>query len=171
MRFSIEKIESSQRESKGCPKKLSSETVCDSSRVFRFSEEHFTRVLKDDYEIVLFEGGQAFLVARLNYYEIAEMHGDVFFNDSFWLHLLNRINTIVSGFDTVGNKIDYYEVVLNEFIALTIPVFERIQKEFNETEEGKVFSKHRETLEKFWENISDEHKESLLKQLYQTLEE
>lgn len=159
MYFYIQELEM-KRETKGSSKEIILGTKnIDGMLVntYSFSEERFKRTVRKTYRITLHESyrengkirKKQYVVATLNYYEIAESCEDDNYNfeDSLYYRLFNKLDLIIETFNIQDDKKDeLLEELYDSFSMKIAPLFNKIRKEFIETEEGKVFIKNKKLI-------------------------
>lgn len=162
MYFYIQELKT-KREVKGAPKEIITGTKnVDGVLVntYEFGKERFTRPIKKAYRITLHESyrengkvkQRQYVIATVNYYDIAESYEDDLFDleGTFFNQLLGKIDSIISKFDILDDEKEYFaEDIYDSFIKKVDPLFNKIQKEFIKTKEGKVFLAHKRLLQKY----------------------
>lgn len=156
MYFYIQEIEM-KRKTKGSSKEILLGTKnIDGILVntYAFSEECFERPIKKSYQITLHESyrengkikKRQYVVAHLNYYDIAESCEDEHyaFEDTLYCRLFDKLDLIIKTFDIQEDKKDdFIDNLYDSFATKIDPLFSEIRKEFMETEEGKIFLKYK----------------------------
>lgn len=130
---------------------------------YKFSDERFVRDVKKAYRITMHESyrengkvkKRQWVVATLNYYEIAEsIEDDLFdFDNGVYYKLLDKIYTITDTFEmSEDEKESLLDDLLEQFASKMDTLFNRITDEFIATEEGKTFVEHKKLIKKHKEN-------------------
>ena len=161
MYFFIQELET-KREVKGSPKEIILRTKnIDGVLVnaYDFSEERFTRPIKKAYRITLHESyredkkikKRQYVVATLNYYDIAESYEDDLwdFEDTLYYKLLGKLDIII---EKLNISEDFTEDLYDLFATKIDPLFNQISEEFIKTKEGKVFLKNKRIIQKYKDN-------------------
>jgi hypothetical protein len=159
MYFYIQELKM-KREVKGRPKEIILGTKnVDGILVntYTFSQECFKRTIKKSYRISLHESyredgkikKRQCVVATLNYYDIAESREEDSYDseNSLYYRLFSKLDLIIESFNIQDDKKDEYIEDLYDSLAIKIdPLFDKIRKEFSETEEGRIFLKHKKLI-------------------------
>lgn len=152
-----------KREVKGSPKEiiLGTKNVDGIlTNTYTFSQECFKRTIKKSYCITFHESYREkekvkkrhCVVTTLNYYDIAESCEDDCYDleDSLYYRLFSKLDLITESFNIQDDKKDeYIENLYDSFSIKIAPLFDKIQEEFVETEEGKIFLKHKKIINEY----------------------
>ena len=162
MYFFIQELDT-KREIKGSSKEIFLGTKNIDGVVFNtyeFGRERFIRPIKKAYRITLHESYREngkvkknqYVLATLNYYQIAESYEDVLWDfDGLWYRLLRKLDEIIEKLN-LPESVDLQEFTEELQDAMTEklePLFNKIYKEFKRTEECQVFLKHKKIVQDY----------------------